>query len=501
MMPDPPSKRAFEIFLKVKSASPEERESTLESVCSDELDLRAEVQRLLDDENYFPSTVGAVESTPCKVAAAEKTDHEIPGQTVGDYELLSELGKGGMGVVYRARQKSLDRIVAFKVIRPDRDVDALTERFRREAESAAMLDHPNIVPIYEIGEANRLIYFSMKLVEGENLDKVLKSTDEGLRTRVQWIATVARAVHYSHQNGILHRDLKPGNILIDREGIPFVTDFGLAKHLETDVAMTQTGQLLGTPAYMSPEQAKAGNEPVMTSSDIYSLGAILYEAVTGRGVVKATSLVDAILEVIDGSVTAPRSLNPRIDRDLEQICLTCLQKHPADRYASADALADDLESWLRNEPVRARPLGTTQWIWRWCRRKPAAAATWTAAAIFVFIAIGLVIWKWRDAEHQTAIANAASFEAGIARQNADDQSRRAKDNFETARKAVANYVMLVDDDVELKRAFSAGPDSSRPGEIRPSPRETPGFNSRISFPCETLSRRVGIPRATRRGEQ
>ncbi len=451
-MPNPRDPRVWEIFLKVKSAPPAERASTLDEIGSRDNELREEVERLLASEEPVPSTVGVAEPTPWSTPAKQRSTDELCGQTIGDYELLSELGRGGMGVVFQARQMSLDRFVAFKVIRADRDVTTLSDRFRREAESAAMLDHPNIVPIYEIGEVDQVIYFSMKLVDGDNLDRMLKSADIGLERRVQWLATVARAVHYSHQNGILHRDLKPGNILIDRDGIPYVTDFGLAKQIAADVTVTQTGVLLGTPAYMSPEQAKAGSVPVMTTSDIYSLGAILYEAITNQRLVKATSLVDAITQVTEGEPVRPRSLNSRLDPDLEQICLTCLRKHPEDRYASADALADDLESWLRGEPVRARPLSGSQRLWRWCRRRPAAAATWAAAAMFVAVAVGLIVWKWAEAERQTVLARTASVQATAAGRKAQEESQRAKEHFETAREAVTNYVMLVDDDIELQRA-------------------------------------------------
>lgn len=290
----------------------------------------------------------------------------VPPQDCGDYELLGELGRGGMGVVYRARQRSLDRIVALKMIlRGDNASSADIARFRAEAESAAQLHHPNIVNVYEVGEFDGRPYFSMKLVEGTTLAKRLTEGPLPSRKAAEMLAPICRAIADAHRRGVLHRDLKPSNILIDGEGRTFVTDFGLAKRITSssendandatrDASLTLTGAILGTPGYMAPEQAAGRRGDVTSATDIYALGAILYAMMTGRPPFQAASAVDTVLMVREQDPLPPRMLNPKADRDLEMICLKCLQK-PADlRYATADALADDLEAYLNSEPISAR---------------------------------------------------------------------------------------------------------------------------------------------------
>ncbi|WP_419194880.1 serine/threonine protein kinase [Novipirellula herctigrandis] len=278
-----------------------------------------------------------------------------PGEIFGEYELIEEIARGGMGVVYKARHLQLNRVVALKMIlrgqlaSPD-DV----QRFHREAEAAANLDHPGIVPIYEIGECDGQHFFSMKLIEGGALNHLLASKDSGLREILKLIENVARAVHYAHQRGVLHRDLKPANILLDAAGNPLITDFGLAKQVEGDSQLTQSGAIMGTPAYMPPEQA-AAKKDITTAADIYSIGAILYQALCGKTPHQAESTFEMLMQVLEGDIVPPRDLDRKIDRKLNLICMKCLERDPNLRYSSAGALADDLNQWMDGKPVSVKP--------------------------------------------------------------------------------------------------------------------------------------------------
>src|SRR5206468_8494930 len=303
------------------------------------------------------------------------------------------IGRGGQGVVYRARQKSLNRIVALKVIGLGRwATRAHLKRFRLEAEAAARLDHPCIVPIHEVGERESCCYFSMNLVEGSQLDEVVKRKPMPLRRAAELIAKLARAVHYAHEHGILHRDIKPGNVLLDRSGEPHLTDFGLARLVETESTVTQTTEVLGTPSYMAPEQAKGDNAAVSNATDVYGLGAVLYQLLTGHPPFAGGTTYETIRLVLDTEPRQPRVLNPKVDRDLSTICLKCLEKDPKRRYSSALALAEDLDRWLKHEPIRARRTGVFTRGKKWVRRNPSIAGM-AAMLLALAVPLGVTIWK------------------------------------------------------------------------------------------------------------
>ncbi len=351
----------------------------------------------------------------------------------GDYELLEELGRGGMGVVYKARQKSLNRIVALKMIlRGELASTADLARFRAEAESAARLEHPNIVPVHEVGECDGQAYFSMKYVEGTTLAARVAEGPLPPREAARIVAVIARAVDHAHQQGILHRDLKPANILLasvasgqspvvkdgndprsgnwqlTTDNWPMVTDFGLAKRVEGGASLTRSGAILGTPSYMSPEQAAGSRGTIGPASDIYSLGSILYELLTGRPPFQGASAVDTLMLVLEQEPVPPRRLNPRVDRELEMVCLKCLQK-PADlRYASAGRLADDLEAFLNGERVAARPSGMAYLVLNLLRETHQAAilenwgALWMWHSLVLIILCSLTNWlKWQEVRSVT----------------------------------------------------------------------------------------------------
>jgi TolB-like protein/Tfp pilus assembly protein PilF len=317
---------------------------------------------------------------------------ELLGE-LGDYELLEEVGRGGQGVVFRARQKSLNRTVALKVISLGQWASkAHLKRFRLEAEAAARLEHPGIVPIHEVGERDGSCYFSMKFIEGGQLDEVVRRAPMSTRQAAELIAKVARTVHYAHEHGILHRDIKPGNILLDAKGEPHLTDFGLARLIESESSVTQTLDVLGTPSYMAPEQAVGNNAAVTGATDVYGLGAVLYQLLTGQPPFAGGATYETIKLLLDTEPKQPRLINPKIDRDLSTICLKCLEKDPKRRYSSALALAEDLERWLKHEPIQARHTGIFARGRKWVQRNPTSALL-AASLIALAAAAGWIFWR------------------------------------------------------------------------------------------------------------
>jgi serine/threonine protein kinase/Flp pilus assembly protein TadD len=342
---------------------------------------------------------------------------------VGDYELLEEIGRGSQGTVYRARQKSLNRTVALKVIRPGQwTTRAHLKRFQLEAEAAASLDNPNIVPVYEVGERNGSCYFSMRFIEGGSLDQAFNREPRsfGIRCAAELIAKLARAVHYAHQRGILHRDIKPGNILIDAKGEPLVTDFGIARLVEGESTVTHTLETLGTPSYMAPEQALTNSSELTSATDVYGLGAVLYHLLTGLPPFAGGTTYETIRLLLETEPRQPRLWNPKIDRDLSTICLKCLEKNPQHRYPSALALAEDLERWLKHEPIRARHTGVFGRGKKWLRRNPTMALLILSLAALA-TAIGWNIWKSQFVPSPTA--------AGIAVLPFENLSSDREDEF------------------------------------------------------------------------
>ncbi|MDA0840695.1 MAG: serine/threonine-protein kinase [Planctomycetota bacterium] len=330
-----------------------------------------------------------------------KSQQRLP-ETFGNYEILGELGRGGMGVVYRARQESLDRTVALKVLlKGEMASSSDVARFRMEAESAAHLDHPNIVPVYEVGEEEGRPYFTMRIVEGETLSRRLQNGPISSRESAELLLPICRGIQYAHERGVLHRDLKPSNIIIDSEGTPYVTDFGLARRLKSDAGLTHSGAIIGTPGYMSPEQAAGTRGTVGRVSDVYGLGAILYHSLTGRPPFSAVTPVDTVLAVLEQDPVPIRLLNSKVDTDLEMVVMKCLQKPQDLRFQTAADLADDLQAYLDGEPVSARTGGIMQVMSRVLRETHHASVLenwgllwmWHSVAVFCLCLL-TDIFRW-----------------------------------------------------------------------------------------------------------
>ena len=349
---------------------------------------------------YFDCSV-SVENVEGGNSNAESHGERGPAQAkvpreFGDYELLEEVGRGGQGVVFRAWQKSLNRTVAVKIIGIGQlTTGAHLKRLRREAAAAAKLNHPGIVPVYEVGERDGTYYFSMRFVEGDCLDEAVSRGLISVRQAAQLIAKVARTVHYAHEHGILHRDIKPGNILLDANGEPHLTDFGLARLVEHGSTVTGSLEIMGTPSYMAPEQAVGNNAAVGRATDVYGLGAVLYELLTGHPPFAGGTTYETIHLLLDSEPRQPRLLNRKIDRDLSAVCLKCLEKNPRYRYSSALELAEDLERWLWHEPIRAKRSGFFTHARKWVQRNPMTAAL---IVLSVLLAAGLGITTW---EHES----------------------------------------------------------------------------------------------------
>jgi WD40 repeat protein len=416
----------------------------------------------------LPPTELGLGSVPREPEEPEDEEPPPARPAPAGYEILGELGRGGMGVVYKARQVGLNRLVALKMILAGSHAgpDDLA-RFRTEAEAVAALQHPNIVQIYEVGERDGLPFFSLELVEGGSLAGRLTGTPWPARPAAELVAALAGAMHHAHARGVIHRDLKPANILLVSGGVvsgegspspgiaipgltthhspltthqPKITDFGLAKQLDSAVGRTRTGAVLGTPSYMAPEQAGGRSKDIGTACDIYALGAILYELLTGRPPFQAETPLDTVLQVISEEPVPPSRLQPKVPRDLETICLKCLQKEPARRYPQADDLAEDLGRFLAGEPIRARPIGLWGRAVKWARRRPAVAALAGGLVLVTAVGFALVTWNWQEASDRAAAEAAARRDAQRQKQIAEEQKQSA----ETARRAAEQQRRLAE---------------------------------------------------------
>jgi tetratricopeptide (TPR) repeat protein len=387
-----------------------------------------------------PSLLAA--STQETVGSAKTAPH---WPTFAGYEIVDELGRGGMGIVYKARQLGLNRVVALKMLRPGDDTSAdQLMRFAREAEAVARLQHPHIVQIHEVGHQDGRPYFALEYVAGGSLDKKLAGKPQPARSAARLVETLAQAMHTAHQNKIVHRDLKPANILLSGDADtpldqckPKISDFGLAKELNVPLGQTQSGVVMGTPSYMAPEQASGRSKGVGPAADVYALGAVLYEMLTGRPPFQGETALDILQQVVLRDPVPPHVLQPKVPRDLETVCLKCLQKDVGGRYATAAALAEDLRRWQAGEPITARPASSAERLGRWARRKPALASLTAVLALVLIGGFPVVTWLWLRAEHQRGVA-----EANQAQADAD---------FKLARESVDKYATRVSESLRLRR--------------------------------------------------
>jgi tetratricopeptide (TPR) repeat protein len=412
--------RVRALFDQAADLPPADQKGFLDASCPDEPDLRARVEHLLACDARLRAQEGVrgvldsplVRSPPKATDPGEDTPATLvtprpPLPSVPGYTLVRELGRGGMGVVYLAQQLRLNRSVAVKMP-PVGLGDEEWLRFRTEAEAAARLQHPHIVQVHETGEHQGRPYLVMELVEGGSLAQKLAQAPLAARPAAELLETLARAIHYAHERGVIHRDLKPANVLLTADGTPKVSDFGLAKRLTEPLSRegeppgprTQTGAILGTPSYMAPEQAAGRGKEAGPATDVYALGAVLYECLTGRPPFRGATALETTEQVLHDDPVSLRKLQPGVPRDLETVCLKCLAKEPPRRYASAALLADDLRRQLDGKPVTARPVSRAERVWRWARRKPRDATLVVFGLLALLLAGGVWLWQVRSQEER-----------------------------------------------------------------------------------------------------
>jgi serine/threonine-protein kinase len=438
--------------------------ATLERVTQDGSSARAEDGLGLPNAAFSLKEEGiAAESTAAKRKRASQV--VVPG-----YEIVGELGRGGMGVVYKARQVGLNRWVALKMVLAGAHASQhQLDRFLTEAKAVADLQHPNIVQIYEIGEHDGLPFFSLEFVGGGSLDAKVHRRAQPPCEAAHMVETLAQAMQYAHEHGVIHRDLKPANILLTVDGMPKITDFGLAKRLEEESSQTKSGTLMGTPNYMAPEQARGEVQNVGPLADVYTLGAILYELLTGRPPFQGATILETVKQVTNEEPVPPSRLQPHVPRDLETICLKCLQKDMVKRYGSARLLADDLRRFLSDEPILARPVSNWERLTRWCRRNPRVAALiGTVALLLIVVAAGSCAFAYRisqemaETERHKKIAEQNAAAEKLAHEEADRNAEEAKkaqivasEQADVALNTVYGVVTATDE--KLRRIAELGP--------------------------------------------
>jgi tetratricopeptide (TPR) repeat protein len=456
---------AIERFLEQCHPGPstEDRRALLAELAARDLDLHLQAGHAVTTDDYlrrYPDLRDdPVAVRRLRELAAGRRAWCGPGPAAPHgYQILEELGRGGMGIVYKARQIGLDRLCALKMVRTGKPL-AEVARFQTEARAIARLQHPHIVQVIEAGEYEGTPFLSLELCAGGSLDKKLAGTPLGPHEAARLVGQLARGMHAAHEAGVLHRDLKPANVLLTADGTPKITDFGLAKVLG-EGNRTLTGEVMGTPSYMAPEQARGSREELGSACDVYALGAILYEMLTGRPPFKAATPVDTLRQVLDDDPVPPRRLQSGVPRDLETIGLKCLHKSPARRYASAAALADDLERFLQGKPIQARPVGYLEHCWRGCRRRPMVAGL---VAVLLLVLIGgsiAVTFLWRRAvagerqaeqEKEEALQLLADSVALLSRDNPGNALNWLSSPVDFLNQAEARYRALLDRDPDNPR--------------------------------------------------
>jgi hypothetical protein len=377
-----------ELMLRWEAARQAGNEIKLEELCAEDPSLLEELRQRIQAVRKMEIVLGVTDHDPQRTMSPEETEPNTePLPTIQGYDIIRIIDHGGMGVVFEARQIELGRTVAIKMISSVHLKPKHKARFRTEAEAAARLQHPNFVQIFNVGEINGRPFFAMEYVSGGSLALLLQNRPPQPRAAAELIETLARAVHAAHERGIVHRDLKPSNIMLTADGTPKIADFGLAKRLDDDSGQTHTGEILGTPSYMAPEQAEGKKDQIGAHTDVYALGAILYELLAGKPPFQGMSPLDALRQVTSHEPIAPSQLAPSVPRDLEAICLKCLEKAPSHRYPTALALADDLRRFLLGQPVVARRIGPVARTWKWVRRHPQSVALLVLVGLLAIIPI------------------------------------------------------------------------------------------------------------------